>query len=100
MAGLATIDGSLVVAYGSRIDLYAWSGAKLVRVAFHDAPVEVTCLATIKSFLVYGDAIKGLYFLQVAQGTRQLTQISKVGRAERCCMWQGPYRAEKSGFFK
>ena len=82
VTGLATLDGSLVVAYGSRIDLYAWTGLKLQRVAFHDAPVEVTCLATIKSFLVYGDALKGLYFLQAAQGTRQLTQISKA--RDRC----------------
>ncbi|KAK9800221.1 hypothetical protein WJX73_000021 [Symbiochloris irregularis] len=75
--GLAVVEGTLVVAYGTRIDLYAWTGARLQRVAFHEGIVEVTCLATIKSFLMYGDALKGLSFLATQQGSRQLVPVSK-----------------------
>lgn len=75
---MATVEGSLLVAAGRRIDQYAWTGSKLIRIAFHDTAVEVTSLASIKSFLLYGDALKGLHFLQAAPGSRQLTQISKV----------------------
>ena len=79
VSSLASVEGSLVVAYGRRVDLYAWTtGARLQRVAFYDASVEVTCLATIKAFLVVGDALKGLAFLSTSQGSRQLTHVSKV----------------------
>ena len=51
----------------------------LDRVAFHDAGTTVTSLAAIKSFLAFGDAVKGLAFLHASQNARQLTELSKAG---------------------
>lgn len=84
VSAFTTVEGSLLAASGRRVDQYAWTGTKLLRIAFHDTALEVTCLASIKSFLLYGDALKGLHFLQAAPGSRQLTQISKAGSSPYC----------------
>ena len=57
--------------------------------AFHDAGTTVTSLAVIKSFLAYGDAVRGLSFLHASQNARQLTELSKVRQQvlrRGCCL--------------
>lgn len=74
------LEGVFLVAYGNRVETYVWTGEKLQRIAFYDAPILVTSVAVIKSFLVIGDVHKGLVFLQASSGGRQLSELGRVRR--------------------
>lgn len=72
------LEGVFLVTYGNRVETHFWTGEKLQRVAFYDAPILVSSVAVIKSFLVIGDVHKGLVFLQASNGGRQLTELGRV----------------------
>eukprot|EP00884_Botryococcus_braunii_P001193 jgi/Botrbrau1/11074/Bobra.0302s0016.1 len=71
------LEGVFLVAYGFRVETYQWTGSRLQRIAFYDAPELVTSVAVIKSYLVIGDVHKGLIFLQASNGGRQLTELGR-----------------------
>jgi cleavage and polyadenylation specificity factor subunit 1 len=73
------LEGVFLIAYGNRLETYTWvAGNKLQRIAFYDAPILVTSVAVIKSYLVIGDVHKGVIFLQASSGGRQITELGRV----------------------
>ena len=86
MLELAVLDGLLLAAAGSRLEMLelqaggtSKSGLVLQRTAFLDAQLAIACLASIKSFVLLGDVHKGLSFVHCTSGAgRQLAELSKV----------------------
>ncbi len=75
---VADLEGVAVVAYGSRLETYSWTGTQLQRTAFYNAPILITSAAVIKKFVLLGDVAKGLIFVQATQGGRQLSELGRV----------------------
>lgn len=60
---VAVLDGSLLMGIGSRLELCSWNGSGLTRLAFFDAPVFITTVNVVKSFVLFGDFLKGIHFV-------------------------------------
>ena len=82
MTALAAIEGSLLVAWGSRLETHRWTGARLETTAFHDGSIMVTSLSIIKRFVVCGDLHKGITFLHITPDNRAFNNLSKVQPVE------------------
>lgn len=78
MTALGSIEGSLVVAWGSRIETHRWTGQRLETTSFHEAGLLVTSLSVIKRFVAYSDLHKGVSFLQLSADNRNFNPLSKV----------------------
>jgi hypothetical protein len=99
---IAVLDGLLLAAAGSRLELLELqagpqkSGVVLQRTAFFDAQLAITCLATIKAFVLLGDAHKGLTFVHCTSAAgRQLAELSKA-RTVKLNARRGTGRRDKS----
>lgn len=57
------LDGLLVIAAGTKLEVHAWNGKQLVRSAFFDAPMCLTSLNLLKNYILVGDVHKGLTFV-------------------------------------
>ncbi len=57
------LDGLLVVAAGTKLEVHSWNGKQLVRNAFFDAPMCLTSLNVLKNYILVGDVHKGLTFV-------------------------------------
>lgn len=60
---VAVLDGSLLIGIGNRLELCAWTGSSMTRLAFFDAPIFVTSANVMKSFVLFGDFLKGIHFV-------------------------------------
>lgn len=78
MTALGSIEGALLVAWGSRLEMHRWTGSRLETTAFHDAAILVTSVSIIKRFVVYGDVHKSITFLQLSPDNRTFNNLSKV----------------------
>lgn len=63
MSALAVLDGCLLMAAGNRLELCAWNGSSLTRMAFFDGPLYITSVNVVKSFVLFGDLHKGIHFV-------------------------------------
>ena len=61
---LSTIEGHLVVAAGNRLETHSWTGSGLQTAAFYDAPMLITSLNVVKSYILFGDVQKGSFFVR------------------------------------
>ena len=81
---IAVLDGLVLAAAGSRLEVLELQQGKpgsvvLQRTAFFDARLAITCLSTIKNFVLLGDVHKGLTFVHCTSANgRQLAELSKV----------------------
>ncbi len=78
VTAIASVEGFLVVAWGSRLESHKWTGVKLETTAFHEASVMLTSVTTIKRFLACGDVHKGVSFLQMTANTGAFNSLAKV----------------------
>ena len=60
---VAVLDGSLLMGIGNRLELCAWTGRDMTRLAFFDAPIFITSANVMKSFVLFGDFLKGIHFV-------------------------------------
>lgn len=72
------LDGLLVVAAGTKLEVHAWNGKQLVRSAFFDAPLCLTSLNLLKNYILVGDVHKGLTF--VMYKVRNVTSVYRCTR--------------------
>lgn len=79
VTNIVSIDGLLIVAWGSRLESFAWKGQRLETTCFHEASVLITSLSSIKRYLLIGDIHKSVTFLDLVQGNHSFENLSKVG---------------------
>ncbi|KAK8965128.1 Cleavage and polyadenylation specificity factor subunit 1 [Platanthera guangdongensis] len=74
---LASLQGHLLIASGTKITLHKWTGSELNGVAFYDAPLYVVSLNIVKNFILLGDIHKSIYFLNWKEQGAQLSLLAK-----------------------
>ncbi|GAQ89308.1 Cleavage/polyadenylation specificity factor [Klebsormidium nitens] len=63
ITAVSAVQGCLLAAVGSKLILYRWDGQSLVTAAFFDAPMYVTSITALKSYVLVGDFQRSLHFL-------------------------------------
>ena len=78
-SAIESVDGSLMVAIGTKLTAHSWDGKKLTPTAFYDTPLYTTTLSCVKNFLLCGDLHKSIRFVRWkdAQGEKTLSQLGK-----------------------
>lgn len=74
---LASLQGHLLIASGTKITLHKWTGSELNGVAFYDAPLYVVSLNIVKNFILLGDIHKSIFFLNWKEQGAQLSLLAK-----------------------
>ena len=74
---VSSLDGALIVAYGSRVEGHAWADGRLTRTAFHDAPTTAVAALPVKNFVLVADAHRGLRFLHAINGVKNLIELAR-----------------------
>lgn len=59
----AVLDERLLDGIGNRLELCAWNGEAMTRLALFDAPIFITSANVTKSFMLFGDFLKGVHFV-------------------------------------
>lgn len=77
ISAIASLQGHLLVAIGTKIILHSWTGTELVGAAFYDAPLYVVSLNIVKNFVLFGDIHKSIYFLCWKEDGAQLALLAK-----------------------
>lgn len=77
ISSLASLQGHLLIAAGSKIILHQWNGEELNGFAFYDAPHYVVSLNIVKKFILFGDIHKSIYFLNWKEDGAQLSLLAK-----------------------
>ncbi|KAJ7555735.1 hypothetical protein O6H91_05G052500 [Diphasiastrum complanatum] len=76
ISAIASLQGHLLVAIGTKIILHTWNGSELNGAAFFDAPLYVVSL-NVKNFVLFGDIHKSIYFLCWKEEGAQLILLAK-----------------------
>ena len=78
-SAIESVDGTLMVAIGTKLTAHTWDGKHLNPVAFYDTPLYTTTLCCVKNFLLCGDLHKSIRFVRWkdAQGEKTLSQLGK-----------------------
>ena len=76
---LATLQGQLLTAAGSRIGIWQYRDGVLQQTGFHHAGFVITSISTLKNYLLVSDLYRGLQFLQWRD--RVFTVLSQRGSA-------------------
>ncbi|XP_056694198.1 cleavage and polyadenylation specificity factor subunit 1 isoform X2 [Spinacia oleracea] len=77
ISAVASLQGHLLIAAGTKIILHKWTGTELNGVAFFDAPLHVVSLNIVKNFILLGDIHKSIYFLNWKEQGSQLSLLAK-----------------------
>ncbi|XP_021725141.1 cleavage and polyadenylation specificity factor subunit 1-like isoform X1 [Chenopodium quinoa] len=77
ISAVASLQGHLLIAAGTKIILHKWTGTDLNGVAFFDAPLHVVSLNIVKNFILLGDIHKSIYFLNWKEQGSQLSLLAK-----------------------
>ena len=64
VTNLTSLEGYIILTIGNRLETHQWTGSSLQRTAFFDAPILIASLNVVKSFILFGDVHKGIYFVQ------------------------------------
>ena len=64
VTNLTSLEGYIILTIGNRLETHQWTGTSLQRTAFFDAPILIASLNVVKSFILFGDVHKGIYFVQ------------------------------------
>ena len=75
---IAVLDGVILAAAGTRLEVLELRGSTLQRTAFYDAQILLRSVSVIKDYILLGDVHKSLTFVQSSQRSRQLNELSKV----------------------
>lgn len=77
VTAIASLQGHLLIAIGTKIFLHSWNGTDLEGTAFYDAPLYVMSLNIVKNFVLFGDIHKSIYFLCWKEDGAQLVLLAK-----------------------
>eukprot|EP01012_Entosiphon_sulcatum_P038214 TRINITY_DN4940_c0_g1_i1.p1 TRINITY_DN4940_c0_g1~~TRINITY_DN4940_c0_g1_i1.p1 ORF type:complete len:1544 (+),score=246.46 TRINITY_DN4940_c0_g1_i1:1177-5808(+) len=79
ITALTAVRGYLVAAVSSKIMVYFfdWPTKRLIIAAFYDAHFFITTMTSIKSYILFGDAVSGMEMLRWREGTRQLKLMGR-----------------------
>lgn len=77
ISAVASLQGHLLIAAGTKIILHKWTGTELNGVAFFDAPLHVVSLNIVKNFILLGDVHKSIFFLNWKEQGSQLSLLAK-----------------------
>lgn len=77
VTNLTSLEGYIILTIGNRLETHQWTGSSLQRTAFFDAPILIASLNVVKSFILFGDVHKGIYFVQYRDQGKQLNLLSK-----------------------
>ena len=75
---ISVLDGVILAAAGTRLEVLELKGTALQRTAFYDAQILLRSVSVIKDYILLGDVHKSLTFVQSSQRSRQLNELSKV----------------------
>lgn len=64
VTNLTSLEGYIILTIGNRLETHQWTGSNLMRTAFFDAPILISSLNVVKTFILFGDVHKGIYFVQ------------------------------------
>ena len=64
VTNLTSLEGYIILTIGNRLETHQWTGSTLMRTAFFDAPILISSLNVVKTFILFGDVHKGIYFVQ------------------------------------
>ena len=78
MLDITVLDGVILAAAGTRLEVLELKGKTLQRTAFYDAQILLRSVSVIKDYILLGDVHKSLTFVQSSQRCRQLNELSKV----------------------
>ncbi|XP_057859514.1 cleavage and polyadenylation specificity factor subunit 1 isoform X2 [Cryptomeria japonica] len=77
ISALAALQGNLLIASGAKIILHQWNGEELNGFSFYDAPHYVVSLNIVKTFILFGDVHKSIYFLNWKEEGTALILLAK-----------------------
>ncbi|KAL3135403.1 hypothetical protein ABBQ32_007586 [Trebouxia sp. C0010 RCD-2024] len=77
VTNLTSLEGYIILTIGNRLETHQWTGSNLMRTAFFDAPILISSLNVVKTFILFGDVHKGIYFVQYRDQGKQLNLLSK-----------------------
>ncbi len=78
MLDITVLDGVILAAAGTRLEVLELKGKTLQRTAFYDAQILLRSVSVIKDYILLGDVHKSLTFVQSSQRCRQLNELSKA----------------------
>ena len=81
---ITVLDGVILAAAGTRLEVLELRGTALQRTAFLDAQILLRSVAVIKDYILLGDVHKSLTFVQSSQRCRQLNELSKACFLKMC----------------
>ena len=78
-SAIESVDGTFMVAIGTKLTAHSWDGKHLNPIAFYDTPLYTTTLCCVKNFLLCGDLHKSIRFVRWkdSQGEKTLSQLGK-----------------------
>lgn len=77
VSAACAVQGRLLLAVGTRLQLHTWTGADLSMVAFFDAFLYVATLHSVKNYVLVGDVRKSVHFLEWRQDGQKLALLGK-----------------------
>ena len=72
VTNLSSLEGYLILTIGNKLEVHQWAGSSLNRTAFFDAPMLISSLNVVKTFILFGDVHKSIYFVQYKEQVRRL----------------------------
>ena len=64
VTNVSSLEGYLILTIGNKLEVHQWTGSSLLRTAFFDAPMLISSLNVVKTFILFGDVHKSIYFVQ------------------------------------
>ncbi|KAL0047613.1 hypothetical protein WJX82_007762 [Trebouxia sp. C0006] len=77
VTNLTSLEGYIILTIGNRLETHQWTGSNLLRTAFFDAPILISSLNVVKTYIIFGDVHKGIYFVNYRDQGKQLNLLSK-----------------------
>ncbi|DBA84714.1 TPA: hypothetical protein ACH3X1_005967 [Trebouxia sp. C0004] len=77
VTNLTSLEGYIILTIGNRLETHQWTGSNLLRIAFFDAPILISSLNVVKTYIIFGDVHKGIYFVNYRDQGKQLNLLSK-----------------------
>ncbi len=71
MTNLTSLEGYIILTIGNRLETHQWTGSNLLRTAFFDALILISSLNVVKTYIIFGDVHKGIYFVNYRDQVRE-----------------------------
>ena len=78
MTNLTSLEGYIILTIGNRLETHQWTGSNLLRTAFFDALILISSLNVVKTYIIFGDVHKGIYFVNYRDQVREALVLFRV----------------------